>query len=96
MEISFDRDRSFLLCRFQELDDGALFLPGNICTDAHVMDDHVPLRVVVHCRRPDIVAAQTVVRPELFTGKAHVGIISDDTARFGNRFLFRLGFGQEI
>lgn len=95
-EISFDRDHPSSLRGLQELDDGPLFLAGNVCADAHVMDDHVPLRVVVHCGRPNVVAAQTVVRPELFASKAHIGIVSDDTARFGNSILFRVGFGWQV
>jgi hypothetical protein len=84
------------LRRLQEFDDSALFLAGNIGTETHVMDDYVPLRVIVHGRRSDIVAAQAVVGPELFAGKAHVRIIGDRAARLGSRFLFCFRFGQEV
>jgi hypothetical protein len=57
------------------------------------MHDHVPLRVTIHCGRPNIVAAQTIIRPKLFTSETHIGIARGGIARRGIRLpvSFRLG-----
>src|SRR5438876_7879504 len=80
------------LRRLQELDDSTLFLAGDVGTQTHVMNDHIPLRVTIHCRRSNVMAAHTIVGPKLFTAKTHVGIVRDRTARFGRRlpFFFRV------
>ena len=56
------------------------------------MNDHIPLRVTVHCRRPNVMAAQAIIRPKLFAAKAHVGTARDRTARLGSRFPFCFRF----
>ena len=56
------------------------------------MNDHVPLRVSVHRGRPNVMAAKTVVRPKLFPGKAHIGIVRDGRPRLGSSFLFMVSF----
>src|SRR5947207_6669999 len=52
------------------------------------MNNHIPLRVSIHCGRSNIMAAQTIVRPKLFPRKTHVGIARDRIARLGRRSLF--------
>src|SRR5581483_11783239 len=63
-----------LLCRFEQLDNSALFLTGDVSAETHVMDDYVPLRIGIHCGWSNVVAAHAVVRPKLFASKSHVGI----------------------
>ena len=94
--IFFAVNYALSLRRLQELDDGALFLAGDVGTDTHVMNDYIPLCVTIHCRRPDVVAAQTIVRPKLFTAELHAGITRGRTARLGGRFPVCLWSGQPI
>ena len=60
------------------------------------MNNHVPLRVAIHGRRSNIVAAQTIIRPKLFAAKAHVGIARDCAARLVIVFWFALGPANRI
>jgi hypothetical protein len=53
-----------------------------------MMNYHVPLRITIHRGRPNVVAAQAIIRPKLFTAETHVGIARDRTARLGRRFPF--------
>ena len=57
------------------------------------MNDHVPLRVTIHRRRPNIVTAETIIRPKLFASETHIGIARGGIARRGIRLpvSFRLG-----
>ena len=80
------RESALSFRRLQELNDGALFLAGDVGPQQHVMNDHVPLRVAIHCGRSNIMAAQTIVRPKLFPRKTHVGITRGRAARFARRF----------
>src|SRR5437870_13655453 len=59
------------------------------------MNDHIPLRVTIHCRWSNIMAAQAIVRPKLFPAKTHVGIARDRTARLGRRFPFCFRFRKQ-
>src|SRR6266481_9090968 len=45
------------------------------------MNDHVPLRVAIHRGQSNIMAAQTVIRPKLFTAETHIGIARGGSAR---------------
>ena len=78
-----------LLRRFQELDDSALFLAGDVGTETHVMNNHVPLRVSIHGGRSNVMAAQTIIRPQLLARETHVGIARACVARFAYGFRFR-------
>src|SRR5262249_29413131 len=73
-----------------------LFLAGDVGTQTHVMNDYVPLRVAIHCGRSNIMAVHTIVRPKLFTGKTHVGIARDGSARLGWRFLVCFGVSKQV
>jgi hypothetical protein len=59
------------------------------------MNDHVPLRVAVHCGRSNIVATEAVIRPKLFATEAHVGIARDGAARVRTRLLLCLRLGKQ-
>ena len=83
-----------LLRGLQELDDGPLFLASNVGSETHVVNNDVPLRVGIHRGRPNVVAAQTVVRPKLFAAETHIGIVRDRVARmrrFGKQVRGRAG-----
>lgn len=67
--------------RFQKLNDGALFRARDIGAKTHVMNDNVPLRVAVHSGRANVVAAETIIRPELFATEAGGGISRSGSAR---------------
>jgi hypothetical protein len=62
-----------------------LFLASNVGTETHMMNDHIPLRVAIHCRRSNVMTAHTIVRPKLLAAKAEIGIARDRTARVASR-----------
>src|SRR5689334_17403062 len=62
------RNRPRSITRLQKLCDRALFLSGQIGAQAHVLNDHRPLRVAVLLRGPEVVTARAVFRPELRAG----------------------------
>jgi len=52
----------------QELGDLPRFFAGQICAKPHMMRDRLPLGIAETLRRPDVVAAGTILGPELRSG----------------------------
>jgi hypothetical protein len=92
----FALDYAPSLRRLQEFDDGALFLASNVGTETHVMNDHIPLRVIIHCRWSKVMTAQAIVRPKLFAAEFRIDVFRYCTAtspwislRFGKQIPIR-------
>jgi hypothetical protein len=61
-----------------------------------MMDDYIPLRVIVPCGGLNVMAATAVVRPKLFAAEAHVGIVRDASARISSGTLACFRVGKQV